>query len=132
MASLTKRDPRYQWQNNSGVVNLLPRAGEPEFLKVRLRQYTVNADLTEALKQLMALPEIRGEAARLGLERNTLSLGGLSPGNHGPSQISLTLSNVSLHEALNALVRAHGSAIWGYREYRCNGVNQFSIEFLSR
>src|SRR5258708_3159873 len=30
MDSITKRDPRYRWQNYDGLVNLMPSEGEPD------------------------------------------------------------------------------------------------------
>lgn len=133
LESITHLDPRYRWQSDSGVINLVPFAGEPDLLKVRVRRYRVNADLNEALQQLLALPEIKEGTSRLGLKRNTVKLlVGPSPFYDSPSRISLDVSNVTLREALNALVRAHGRAIWEYRDIHCNGVAEFSIDFLAQ
>jgi hypothetical protein len=133
LESLTKMDPRYKWQIASGVVNLLPARGEPPLLKIRIRQFKVNTDLSRALDQLLALGEVRAGAARLGLKQNTMTLlVGPSPIAGKSSSIEVNVQNVSLREALNDLVRAHGRAMWQYREYRCNGDNEFSVEFLAR
>lgn len=134
LESIIKLDPRYKWQTESGVVNLLPAKSEPPLLKVRIKHFKVNTDFNRALDQLLALGEVREGAARLRLKRNTMTLllGGLSPIGSKTSTIELDLQDVSLREALNALVSAHGRAIWQYREHRCNRTKEFTIEFLVR
>jgi len=131
--SITRVDPRYRWQIDKGVVNLIPRTGEPAVLKVRIKQYRTKTTLNEALRQLLRLPEVKTEAARIGLK---ITSGGLllgpSPYYGGPSEVSVDVKDLNLREALNALVRAHGRAIWEYREYRCGGTNEFSIDFVAQ
>src|SRR5712692_4352376 len=56
LESITSADPRYQWQMDGGVVNLVPRTGEPRFLKLRIKRYQTKTNLNEALRQLLALP----------------------------------------------------------------------------
>lgn len=133
LESLTKRDPRYKWQIENGVVNLLPVQGEPPLLKLYINQFKVKADLSRALDQLLALREVREGAARLGLRQNTMTLlVGPSPIGGKSSAIEVDVRNVNLREALNALVKAHGRAIWRYRDYHCNGDNEFSVDFLAQ
>jgi hypothetical protein len=130
---ITRLDARYKSRVENGVVNLLPAKGEPPLLKVRLKQFKVNADFNRALDQLLALGEVKEGAARLGLKRNTMTLlVGPSPIGSRTSTIELDLRDVSLREALNALARAHGRAVWQYREDRCQGAKEFSVEFLAR
>jgi len=133
LESITQADQRYQWQMDRGVVNLIPRTGEPRLLKARINRYRTATNLNEALRQLLALPEVKAEASKLGLK---LSSGGLvlgpGPSNGGPSQVSVDVKNVSLRGALNALVRAHGRAVWEYHEYRCGGSNEFFVNFLTQ
>jgi hypothetical protein len=131
LESIAKLDPRYKSQTDNGVVNLLPTKGEPPLLKVRIKRFKVNTDLNRALEQLLALEEVRDRSADLGLKQNTMTLlvGG-TPIKSKSASIEIDLQNVSLREALNALVKAHGRAIWQYREYHCNGAKEFSVTFF--
>lgn len=82
-----------------------------------------------AIECLLALPEVRKAATELKLEQG-LKLGGLS--SPGQEEVTLRLhrKNVTLREALNAIARAHGSAVWQYSEWHCDGEPRFAIEFL--
>lgn len=131
--SLTRMDPRYKWQTETGVINLIPSAGEPELLKTRIRRFKTNTDLNDTLRQLLALQPVKQAADRLGLRQTSLSLlVGSSPLNGGPSRISVDVYDGTLRKALNALVKAHGRAVWEYRESSCDGVNEFTVTFLAR
>jgi hypothetical protein len=130
--ALTRMDQRYKWIDR-GVVNLIPITGEPDLLKVRIARYKTNADLDEALRQLLALPQVQQTAHRLGLTRNSMTLlVGPSPFSGGPSRVDVDIRDTTLREALNAIVKAHGRAVWEYRESRCDGRNEFSVGFLAR
>lgn len=126
---ITQTDPRYKWQTERGTINLIPTAGEPELLKTQIREFRVknspSLDLT--LEQLLALPEVKlnsdGRRVNQGLR-----FGGLS--SPRVQQLSISVRDVTLRGALNAIVRAHGRAVWSYAESHCNGQDRFSIDFL--
>jgi len=124
-------DPQYTWVRENGAINLLPMNGEPDLLKVRIREFRVSkvSNLNLALERIIALPEVTKTAGDLKLSQG-LKLGGLS----SPAQSHVTLrihrKNVTLREALNALARARGFAVWQYSEWYCGGEAKFSIEFL--
>jgi len=131
--SLTRTDPRYKWQMKKEVVNLMPSSGIPDLLKSHIRKFIVETDLDDAVRQLLMLPEVKQNMARLGLKRSSMTLlVGPGPSYGSPSKIKVYLHNVTLQEALNALVKAHGRAIWEYRELRCKGTNEFLIDFPAR
>jgi hypothetical protein len=45
--------------------------------------------------------------------------------------ITLSLTNVTVYEALNAIARAHGRAVWNYTEFvECDGKKEYSIKFI--
>lgn len=100
------------WRTDVGVVNPIPSAGVPDLLKIRISRYKTNSDLDEALRQLLALPQVKEGADHLALKRISMSLLVASRFNGGPSRIDVDIRNASLREALNALVRAHGRAVW--------------------
>jgi hypothetical protein len=126
-------DPRYQWQDDNRVINLLPSTGEPELLKSRVRRFAVDSSLNEALRQLLTLTDVTQAATRLQLKRTSLKLLlGPSPFPNSPQRVKVDLSDITLRTALNALVRSHGRAVWQYREYRCGGTNEFSVDFMAQ
>ena len=59
--TMVATDPRYRWQMQDGVVNLLPAAGEPTLLKTRLNEFDLEdiGSVREALARLLALPEVK-------------------------------------------------------------------------
>jgi hypothetical protein len=124
-------DPRYRWQVEDGIINLMPVRGEPELLDTRIAEfYLENAvSVLAALSRLLELPEVRQRRIELGL-KSGLQFGGLQSPN--PRRLTVHLQDVTLREALNAIARAHGYGVWSYTEFHCNGRNEFSIEFLVR
>ena len=69
----------------------------------------------EALSQLLALPEV-AKAARgeLGFQTVTGEPYAFMMDDSKPERqkVSLSLTNVTVREALNAIARAHGTAVW--------------------
>lgn len=134
--AIVATDARYSWEIENGVINLVPRTGIPAFLNQRITEFKVeNAETVyEALDRLLALPEVQRSINELNLG-SRLFRGGL--GYFEPPQMAerssrrLTVNrqNITLREALNAIARAQGNAVWSYTEHRC-GLNAFSIDFL--
>jgi len=46
-----------------------------------------------------------------------------------PKAFSVHCRNVTLREALNAIARAQGRAVWNYIETHCEGRNEVIIRF---
>jgi hypothetical protein len=127
---ITQADPQYKWEVERGVINLIPRAREPEVLKIRIREFRVknSPSLDLILEQLLALQEVKSDPNGRRVNQG-LRYGGLS----SPSQVQqlrLSVRNATLREALNAIVRAHGRAVWAYAESHCNAQDRFTIDFL--
>ena len=97
------------------------------------------AEPNEALSQLLALPEVGKVATdELGLRTVTggpypFSMDGREPER---KKVSLSLTNVTVREALNAIARAHGSAVWILvKQEDCglgNGSKFFELHFISK
>lgn len=123
---ITRLDPGYRWHFEQGVVNLIPVTGEPELLRTRIREYRVDevANARFAINQLLNLLEVRQAASRLKLKEG-IDFGGLSSSRD--LKLSVHCQNVTVREALNAITRAHGRAIWRYSEWHCNGEIQFAV-----
>jgi hypothetical protein len=126
---ITRSFPKYRWQNEQGTVNLILKSGYPALLQTRLSNYQIDnaPSATVALEDLLSLPEFKEATSRLGFN-NALSFLGLS--SPRKKNITLSLKNVTVYDALNAIARAHGKAIWNYTEWECNGKKEFSIKFL--
>jgi hypothetical protein len=135
---IVSTDPRYGWRFGHGVVNISPRSGDPALLSLRVSKVKVRAarSLSEAVNQLFAIPAVQNRMTELHLSSGPTrtGIGDLKRPNSGGGNdgrlYSLSLRNVTVREALNAIVRAHGKAVWAYLERRCNGSAEFQIQFL--
>ena len=126
-------DPDYGWEVKDGVVNLLPAKGVPDLLTLRISAFD-SGDATSvrtAETFLFALPEVRERAAELGFDQAIYGSGpyAVVPGAPPPPKLNVRLQDVTLLEALNALVRAHKRGVWLYYETHCKSTNHFSINF---
>jgi hypothetical protein len=132
--AIVQADPQYSWQLDNGVINILPTAGEPELLKIRIKKFrVVNAtSVTLAYSKLMSLPEVKQAIVNLGLPDSFERLQGPPAVANDKTGFSVSCKNVTLREALNAIVRADRKAVWTYSEYHCNGRHGFSIDFTVR
>jgi hypothetical protein len=127
-------DPQYRWQFDNGVINVLPTSNEPDFLKVRIKKFRVRnvTSVTLAYSKLMLLPEIKKAVIDLGLGDSFERLQGPPPLIAENTGFDVDCQDVTLREALNAIVRAEGKAVWTYSESHCNERNGFIIEFVVR
>jgi len=134
LENIVTADPEYRWEVNEGVVNLLPVKGVPELLTLRIAAFDSGdaTDVTTAKTFLFALPEVRKRAAELGFDQAIYGSGlsGIPPaGTPPPPKLNVRLQDVTLLEALNALVRAHNHGLWMYRETHCESSKHFDIKF---
>ena len=124
-------DPDYRWEVKDGVVNLLPAKGVPDLLTLRIGAFD-SGDARDAITAetfLFALPEVRQRTDELGLDNAGIvhGLHGFLPGAPPPPRLKVRLKDVTLLEALNALVRANKHGVWIYREIHCESTNHFDI-----
>lgn len=127
---IVQTDPQYRWISERGAINLIPLVGEPELLNIRIREFRVaNAtSLNLVLEQLLALPEVQAHPVGRRVNRGIRLI--IEPSSPNPEQVRLHVRDVTLREALNAIVRARGRAVWAYTEQHCNGQDTFTIDFL--
>jgi len=127
--SIVLSDPRYRWQLEDGVVNLIPVSGEPALLQVRVTEFHVeNAETVYyALSQLIGLPEVKKGMAELQLSQGLGPL--VIPSSPRAARFTVHCQDVTLREALNAIVRAQGRAVWLYTQRHCSGGDEINIEF---
>jgi hypothetical protein len=125
-------DPVYRWQLDGDIVNLLPLDDEPVLLRTRIDRFRLEtpADIDSALNQLLAQPEVKRQANNLNISTGLKLF--VRPSSKTDPKITLDCKDLTLREALNAIVRAYGRAVWSYRERSCGGQNVFSIDFIVR
>jgi hypothetical protein len=127
---IIRADPQYEWFDDDGVVNILPLSGEPALLTTRIKEFYVeDLSVDSALNRLLQLPEIRKKWEELGLSSGIDFLGLRSP---RPRKITMQCQDVTLREALNAIARTHGRAVWSYSEWHCHGRREVRINFVVR
>jgi hypothetical protein len=133
-------EPEYSWNVDEGVVNFVSRDNEPLLLRSIVSRLEVREEEpNEALYQLLALPEV-DKVARVELGLRTVTGGPYAFMMDGSKaerkKLSLSLTNVSVREALNAIARAHGSAVWVLvKQEDCgvsNGRKFFDLHFISK
>jgi hypothetical protein len=121
-------DPSYAWETSNGAIYLHPKEDIPSLLQTRIIRFVRGPDSIDGLKsELAEMPEIKAAEAKLSLHPARV-MGGLN--NPAPARFRIELNNVTLSEALNALVAKHGTAIWQYGEDRSS--HEFNIIFLVR
>lgn len=127
--TIIQTNPGYHWQIENGVVNLSPISEEPELMKIRIRQFHAENVGLEVLQQLKTHPEVQKYFSENSLNppQAALMIGGLPPKS---VPFSVHCENATVREILNAIVKAHGKAIWSYQETRCNGEGYYSLYFL--
>lgn len=133
-------DSRYRWSIQDGVVVFLPVERLPALLNVRIREFdSRDADnVFAAAGLLLHVPEVRRAAQRLGIGRSPNevyggTLGGVSPS--GPSSraaskpLGVHCVNVTLAQALNAIVKANRKGVWVFSEWHCPNGGGFGVTF---
>jgi hypothetical protein len=131
--AFTASNPDYEWQLDSGVVNLLRRTGS-NLLDATVRSFhlsTTDQKIGSAYDYLLRLPEVRQRAAELKLKPGIMTGGpGVAdehPELRQPKPIVLNLKEVSLRQALNSVVRVQMHTVWIYDERVCNGDHTYTV-----
>jgi hypothetical protein len=131
--SIVSTDPRYTWEVKDDVINVLPRNGLPPFFAVRISKFEIFQVATpnEALFKLLAIPEVRQAHLKLGRHAFQGGIYVFCPGcpPKETKKISVNLKDVTVREALNAISRAHGTAVWKFSQSECSGLKSFSLDF---
>lgn len=127
--TIVNADPRYKWVNEDGVINLLPSIGEPSLLQTPIKRFRAKdvSFARDALKSLLALPEVQKAMIRLHLKPGVNIF--VSPQSPNPKSFSVSVEDITLREALNAIARAQGREVWEYIEIHCDGRNEVVIRF---
>jgi hypothetical protein len=127
--TMIEADPRYRWQVEDGIINVLPVGGEPALLRTRISKFRV-IDATSALdtlSKLLALPEVKKRMEDLHLKPGIAPISYWSSPN--PKPFSVRCEGVTLQQALNSIARAQGRVVWDYVELHCGGKDEVVIRF---
>lgn len=138
MDAFVASNPSYRWRLDGDVLNLLPTTEFP-LLNIKIHSFEFAApdnNMTEAiLHDLLNLPEVRQREAELNLKA-ALGQGGPGvvdehPVPRKPVPIHLGFKDVTLQEAFNSVVRAHGHTMWIYSERHCKEEVIYSVQSTS-
>jgi hypothetical protein len=125
MDAIVATDTKYYWRTNGKSINLLPRWFALSPLEIRIKRFQVrNVLVTDAYDQLYALKEAKDGIVGRNLQKPTWRFlaGGVTAEK---KRISLDLTNVTLGEALNAIVEADGQKIWLFKVRVCEGRHEY-------
>lgn len=115
---IVQQEPGYQWTMRNGVINLSPTGERSEFvatlLETRIRHFTTGRriDKFELRSSILQLPEVRDLLVSRGVTINRFSDypdNQSAPASRG---IDLSISDVSVREILNTVVRDSQYKIW--------------------
>lgn len=121
--------PEYRWRIDDGVVNVIPYTSFPVPLDIRISEFQVEElSALDALNRLLDNMQLKQELQARGLFQGLKLSGGGFP--ISKKRITLDLKDSTLLEALNAIVRSDGRAVWGYTLRPCNGRNEYEINLL--
>ena len=127
MNAIVQSSKKYQWRQTGGFVDVWPSAGSNPLLETRIGSFNVkDVNPSEALDQLLNLPEVQANMTALNLKRRAPDV---SPGKLSGSRFSVNLEGVSLREALNKIAQESRIEIWIFRNFP-NGF--FSINSVER
>ena len=132
--AIIKANPEYRWEVDDKIINLRPVQDEPALLGVKIGRLKVeNAPSIDAvLDKLFELPEVKAAITKLQLTSGVkVIVRPISPDPERRPRFSIECDNVTVREALNAIVRAHGRAVWEYKEQRCDGKTVFTVDFIA-
>jgi hypothetical protein len=126
-------DSDYVWRVKDDAVNLLPAKGIPSLLRVRIREFDSGDTWSSATvgARLFDLPEVQERATELGLSQRLSgsALGAIVPGTASATPLNVHLRDVTLLDALNAVLRAAQHGLWIYRETHCKSENTYMVYY---
>lgn len=139
MQALVKGNPTYKWEVKDRVVDLLPENGIPELLNTHVGHFdsdiaTDNLAPFSVLNELSNLPEVRLQAERLGMSTSGFfgccgagTPGVAAGGQEQKSPVKIRISELSLRDAFDSVVRSYGHYIWVYTESQCKGKKTYYV-----
>lgn len=111
--AIVRSAPRYQWRESDGFIEVLPLEGSSPLLDTIISDFRVNnVDETEAINQLLKLPEVQAGI-------RAMSLSPRYPGNataeRKGEKFSLSLEGVTMRQVLDRVAKENGARFWIFR-----------------
>ena len=112
---IVQSEPRYQWREDGGCIEVFPVNGGLSLLDTPIRSFQVkdvNRDL--AINRLLGLPEVRAQSLSMNLKPRP---------PYPPSErtkdekLSFDLNGVTLRQALNRIAQDSRAKFWVFRRY---------------
>jgi len=115
--AVIRADPRYQWKEVAGVINVLPRKARNPILEIPVRSFQIsNANWMDVRQAIQMTAEIKGGFERMGLkERSAITVVG--SGNNNLPKFSLDLRDTTLRGILNEILKVKGYSFWVFSRY---------------
>jgi len=131
MNGIVQSSKKFQCRQTSEFIDVWPLTGSNPLLETKINSFNVkDVSPSEALDQLLNLPEVQANMTTLNLKRrSTDGARDVSLEKLSSPRLSLNLEGVTLREALNRIAQESHLGIWIFRNYP-NGF--FSISSLER
>lgn len=129
-------DQAHNWTVKDGVVNLLPKVGNPDVMQtvVPRFEWDTGASIHLTVGRLFGTDDVRRSLAKSGLVRGP-EYGGLYRPPHivngvaepPPPGEHMAVEGLNLLAILNAVVASYGESFWWYEERTCGDERIFDI-----
>ncbi|HEV2494011.1 MAG TPA: carboxypeptidase-like regulatory domain-containing protein [Terriglobia bacterium] len=121
--AITAEDPVYTWsESHFGVINVYPKNHTGSLPDVVVATYSVkNADRETAIDELKRAPQVEHWLRQTGANLQAPQTGPLPTANTG-TQFSITLTNSSVRDLLDAITIASGSHYWAFYGHGDHGA----------
>lgn len=111
-------DPRYEWRVEGGVINFAPKSDRDDFvrdvLETTLRHFAIKekTSLFTLKENILALPEVKAKLDQARVTPNASTFFGLGEMYEVGKGFTLQMSNATLREALNRIIRTSETRFW--------------------
>lgn len=138
-AQIAKTSTGTGLRRQDGVADLFPSGMVPHLLAMRVSfDWDDATPVREIVDRLRQLPDVAGEAIRLGLREAPIE--GASTSlcirncSEAPTSVPVpqTANQLPLLTVLNRIVLGHKGTVWNYEEHQCRGARLFSITVIGQ
>lgn len=123
--AITKSAPMYRWSDREDFIEIVPLTGGTPLLDTRVGSFRVDyADETEAINQLLNLPEVQASMTAMRLSYKNP---GHALADNSGKKMSFAVQDVTVRHVLNKIANENGSRFWILKR---NIAGLFSISTL--
>jgi len=107
--AITKSAPIYRWSDREDSIEVVPLKGGTPLLDTRVSSFRVDyADESEAITQLLNLPEVQASMDAMKLRQNSTNAFAAGSGK----KMSFAVHDVTVRQVLNKIANENGSRFW--------------------